>query len=58
MPGRTNAREQTIERSKILVAAGRVPNTVGIGLETTSVELDARGYIGVSERLESTAPNV
>ena len=58
MPGRTNAREQTIEGSKILVAAGRVPNTAGIGLETTSVELDARGDIGVNERLEPTAPNV
>jgi pyruvate/2-oxoglutarate dehydrogenase complex dihydrolipoamide dehydrogenase (E3) component len=55
---RTSAREQAIEGSEILVAAGRVPNSVGIGLETSSVELDARGYICVNERLETTAPNV
>jgi pyruvate/2-oxoglutarate dehydrogenase complex dihydrolipoamide dehydrogenase (E3) component len=55
---RTSAREQAIEGSEILVAAGRVPNTAGIGLETSSVELDARGYICVNERLETTAPNV
>jgi pyruvate/2-oxoglutarate dehydrogenase complex dihydrolipoamide dehydrogenase (E3) component len=59
---RSSAREQAIEGSEILVAAGRVPNTAGIGLETTGVELDARGYIRgyirVNERLETTAPNV
>jgi hypothetical protein len=30
-------------------------NTTGIGLEATGVELDARGYIRVTERLETTA---
>ena len=40
------------------VAAGRLPNTDGIGLETAGVELDARGYVKVNERLETTAPNV
>ena len=55
---RTPSGEQKIESSDILVAAGRVPNTAGIGLEETGVELDARGYIRVNERLETTAPNV
>jgi pyruvate/2-oxoglutarate dehydrogenase complex dihydrolipoamide dehydrogenase (E3) component len=55
---RTSAGEQAIDGSDILVAAGRVPNTAGIGLETIGVELDARGYIHVNERLETTAPNV
>jgi pyruvate/2-oxoglutarate dehydrogenase complex dihydrolipoamide dehydrogenase (E3) component len=55
---RRSAREQAIEGSEILVATGRVPNTAGIGLETTGVELDARGYIRVNERLETTVPNV
>ena len=55
---RTPSGEQKIEGSDILVAAGRVPNTAGIGLEETGVELDARGYIRVNERLETTAPNV
>ena len=55
---RTSAGEQTIDGSDILVAAGRVPNTAGIGLEEAGVELDARGYIRVNERLETSASDV
>ena len=54
----TPSGEQEIEGSDILAAAGRVPNTGGIGLEEAGVELDARGYIRVNERLETTAPSV
>jgi pyruvate/2-oxoglutarate dehydrogenase complex dihydrolipoamide dehydrogenase (E3) component len=49
---------QTIEGSDILVAAGRMPNTQGIGLDTAGIALDAHGYIKVNERLETTAPDV
>src|SRR6516164_6858926 len=55
---RTPSGEQKIEGSDILAAAGRVPNTAGIGLDEAGVELDAHGYIRVNERLETTAPNV
>jgi pyruvate/2-oxoglutarate dehydrogenase complex dihydrolipoamide dehydrogenase (E3) component len=55
---RTPSGEQQIEGSDILVAAGRVPNTAGIGLDEAGVELDARGYIRVNERLETTASDV
>jgi pyruvate/2-oxoglutarate dehydrogenase complex dihydrolipoamide dehydrogenase (E3) component len=55
---RTPSGEQKIEGSDILVAAGRVPNTAGIGIEEAGVELDGRGYIRVNERLETTAPDV
>ena len=55
---RTSSGEQTIEGSDILLAAGRVPNTAGIGLEEASVELDNRGYIHVNDRLETSAPGV
>ena len=51
-------KEERIEGSDILVAAGRVPNTSGIGLDLAGVELDGRGYIKVNDRLESTAPEV
>jgi pyruvate/2-oxoglutarate dehydrogenase complex dihydrolipoamide dehydrogenase (E3) component len=51
-------REQTIEASDLLVAAGRTPNTLGIGLEVAGIELDTRGFIKVTERLETTAPGV
>ncbi len=50
--------QQTIESTDLLVATGRMPNTQGIGLETAEIELDARGYIKVNERLETTAPGV
>ena len=50
--------QQTIEGTDLLVATGRTPNTQGIGLEAAGIELDARGYIKVNERLETTAPGV
>ena len=50
--------ERIVEGSDLLVSVGRTPNTKGIGLEQVGVELDARGYIKVNERLETTASNV
>jgi pyruvate/2-oxoglutarate dehydrogenase complex dihydrolipoamide dehydrogenase (E3) component len=58
MTVRTKSGERQIEGSDILVAAGRVPNTQDIGLEKAGVALDARGYIRVNDRLETTAPDV
>jgi pyruvate/2-oxoglutarate dehydrogenase complex dihydrolipoamide dehydrogenase (E3) component len=55
---RTSEGEQNVEGSDILVAAGRVPNTAGIGLGEVGIELDGRGYIRVNERLETSAPDV
>jgi len=55
---RTAVGERKIEGSHLLVAAGRVPNTAGIGLDQVGVELDGRGYIRVNHRLETTAPDV
>jgi pyruvate/2-oxoglutarate dehydrogenase complex dihydrolipoamide dehydrogenase (E3) component len=56
--GRTTSGEEEIEGSDILVAAGRIPNTAGIGLEEAGVELDGRGYVRVNERLETSASDV
>jgi pyruvate/2-oxoglutarate dehydrogenase complex dihydrolipoamide dehydrogenase (E3) component len=50
--------DRTIAGSDILVAAGRTPNTAGIGLDLAGVALDPRGYIAVNERLETGAPDV
>jgi pyruvate/2-oxoglutarate dehydrogenase complex dihydrolipoamide dehydrogenase (E3) component len=52
------ASDETIEGSDILVAAGRTPNTDGIGLDLAGVALDARGYVAVNDRLETSAPDV
>jgi pyruvate/2-oxoglutarate dehydrogenase complex dihydrolipoamide dehydrogenase (E3) component len=54
----TSSGERKIEGSDILLAAGRVANTSGIGLSDAGVELDQRGYIHVNDRLETSAPNV
>ena len=50
--------QQTIRGTDLLVATGRTPNTQGIGLEKAGIDLDARGYIKVNERLETTASGV
>ncbi len=55
---RTHSGERTIEGSDILVSAGRIPNTGGIGLKETGIELDDRGYVRVNERLETSAADV
>jgi pyruvate/2-oxoglutarate dehydrogenase complex dihydrolipoamide dehydrogenase (E3) component len=53
-----NRAKKTLQGSHLLVAAGRAPNTKGIGLDLAGVELTDRGYIRVNERLETTAPGV
>jgi pyruvate/2-oxoglutarate dehydrogenase complex dihydrolipoamide dehydrogenase (E3) component len=54
-----NGVEKTLEGSHhLLVATGRKPNTEGIGLELTGVEVTERGYIKVNERLQTTAPGI
>jgi pyruvate/2-oxoglutarate dehydrogenase complex dihydrolipoamide dehydrogenase (E3) component len=50
--------ERTIEGTDILVAAGRTPNTDGIGLEEAGIELTDRGYIRVNDRLETTVQDI
>ena len=55
LTARIPAGTQTIEASDILVAVGRIPNTAGIGLEAAGVGLDARDFVRVNERLETTA---
>ncbi len=44
--------------SHLLVAAGRVPNTDRLNLAAAGVRTDARGFIQVNERLETTVPGI
>ena len=48
------------ERSfeKILLSAGRVPFTEGLGLDKLGVELDGKGYIKVDEELRTNIKNI
>src|SRR6266478_2826190 len=54
----TSAGTSLLKGSDILVATGRIPNTENVGLDKTGVATDARGYIQVNERLETTAPGI
>ena len=49
---------RTVEGTDILVAAGRTPNTSGIGLEEAGIEVTEKGHVRVNDRLETSAPNV
>jgi pyruvate/2-oxoglutarate dehydrogenase complex dihydrolipoamide dehydrogenase (E3) component len=55
---RSDAKQRTLEASDILVAVGRTPNTDRVDAAKAGVELDARGYIRVNDRLQTTAPDV
>jgi len=52
-----NGKQEHIQAEKLLVAIGRKPNTDGIGLEGTAVQLD-RGFINVNERQQTGEPGV
>jgi dihydrolipoamide dehydrogenase len=43
---------------RVLMCAGRVPNTKGLGLENLGVNVDRRGAIVVNEHFESSVPGV
>ncbi|AFZ69681.1 dihydrolipoyl dehydrogenase [Deinococcus peraridilitoris] len=50
--------ECTYQGTHLMIATGRVPNTDGLGLEHTGVDLDGRGFIKVNDRLETSAPGL
>jgi pyruvate/2-oxoglutarate dehydrogenase complex dihydrolipoamide dehydrogenase (E3) component len=47
-----------ITGSHFLVAAGRKPNTDDLGLETTGIETDEKGYVRVDDRLRTSVDGV
>lgn len=53
-----HAARGAIEGTHLLVAAGRTPNTDGIGLEEAGVEADEREHVKANERLQTTAKDV
>jgi dihydrolipoamide dehydrogenase len=48
----------SIKCDRVLVAAGRVPNTEALGLETVKIALDSKGRIPVDEHFATAAPGV
>jgi pyruvate/2-oxoglutarate dehydrogenase complex dihydrolipoamide dehydrogenase (E3) component len=55
---RTKEGETAIEASDILVAAGRTSNTDQLDVANAGFALDARGYIRVNEKLQTSAAEV
>jgi pyruvate/2-oxoglutarate dehydrogenase complex dihydrolipoamide dehydrogenase (E3) component len=55
---RAGGETRTLEGSHLLVAAGRRPNTEGLGLEAAGVATDARAYVRVDERLRTNVPGI
>ena len=50
--------QETIETDMLLWAVGRVPNTVGLGLEEVGVKLGKNGAILVDEDNQSSVPSI
>ena len=49
---------QRLECDRLLVAAGRVPNTAALNLEALGIARDARGFIKVNEHCRTPLANV
>ena len=54
----TTDQGQHLESDLVLYATGRSPNSVGLGLETLGVELDAKGAIKVNEGYQTNIPSL
>jgi len=50
--------ERTVLGDRILVAAGRKPNSEGLDLEKSGVEVDQRGFVAVDAGLRTTHPHI
>jgi len=56
LEGESGLTEQVF--NKVLISVGRKPNTRGLGLETTQVELDSQGFIKVDKQLRTKDPGI
>jgi pyruvate/2-oxoglutarate dehydrogenase complex dihydrolipoamide dehydrogenase (E3) component len=55
---RTAGEERLLTGSHLLLAAGRVANSDSLNLPAAGIEVDARGFIPVDDRLETSVPGV
>jgi len=53
-----DAKHAEVYGNALLLATGRKPNTTGLGLENTSVEVNDRGAIVVDDSLKTKATNI
>lgn len=50
--------QEALRADRVLLAAGRVPNTDGLGLDQAGVEADRRGFVRVDDHFRTTATGV
>jgi pyruvate/2-oxoglutarate dehydrogenase complex dihydrolipoamide dehydrogenase (E3) component len=50
--------EPSVVGTHVLLAVGRRPNTDDLGLDKAGIEVDARGYIKVDDRMATNVPGV
>lgn len=53
-----DGKEEQVSADEILLAAGKTPNTSGIGLDNAGVETDKRAAIIVNEFLQTSQPHI
>jgi len=50
--------KQSFKAQKLLLATGREPNTDNLGLDKVGVQLDGRGFVKVSDELQTNVHNI
>ena len=56
LKGESDEQEQVFD--KVLMSVGRKPNSAGLGLENTKVELDTRGFIKIDPQRRTAEPSI
>ncbi|HWL39391.1 MAG TPA: dihydrolipoyl dehydrogenase, partial [Gemmatimonadaceae bacterium] len=51
-------KKQSLEVEKVLVAAGRAPNTEDLGLKEAGVQITDKGFIKINEGMETSAEGI
>jgi dihydrolipoamide dehydrogenase len=51
-------KELTLEAEQALVAIGFRPNSKGFGLEEVGVKINERGFVEISEKMQTNVPNI
>ena len=51
-------KQGVIQADRLLIAAGRSPNTRALGLDQAGVELDSNGAVRVDDHLRTSAPHI
>ncbi len=54
----TPAGEEKLSADQVLLAASFVPNTNNLGLEKAGVELDQKGFVKISDAMETNIPGI